>query len=399
MELCFKNYSGRLDYKVFVAKDILKTMKNVRQTNINIHRDSWVEINLENISYNMRSIRKNTPKDVKLLAVVKADAYGHGSVMLAPTLLASGADMLGVASIDEGVDLRQAKINSEILVLGAVPVWAVETAVKADLIISIFSKEHLEACRQAYERTGIKPKVHVKLDTGMNRIGISVDDAVEFINKVRNADYLDFGGIFTHLANAENREKTQIQIDRWNKVVSQIDTKGLILHILNTAGAMCYDVPNSNMRRAGIGIYGLYPDLPDDDDIKKPDLRPVMSLKARIVNIHEAKNGEGVSYGHTFSACGTRKIATIPLGYADGVPRCLSNKICGILNDKEVPQIGNITMDQMMFDITGIDAKTGDIITLLDENHSIDEWAKILGTINYELTCRLKVRLPRVYTR
>lgn len=373
-------------------------MKNVRQTNINIHRDSWVEINIENVSYNMRSIRKNTPKGVKLLAVVKADAYGHGSVMLAPTLLASGADMLGVASIDEGVDLRQAKINCEILVLGAVPVWAVETAVKADLTISIFSKEHLDACKQAYERTGVKPKVHIKLDTGMNRIGIAVDDAVEFINKVKNADYLNFGGIFTHLANAENREKTQIQIDRWNKVISQIDTKGLILHILNTAGAMCYDVPNSNMRRAGIGIYGLYPDLPDGN-VKKPDLKPVMSLKARIVNIHEAKDGEGVSYGHTFTASGTRKIATIPLGYADGVPRCLSNKICGILNGKEVPQIGNITMDQMMFDITGIDAKTGDIITLLDENHSIDEWAKILGTINYELTCRLKVRLPRVYTR
>ena len=227
-------------------------MRNVRQTNINIHRDSWVEINLENIAYNMSSIRKNTPKGVKLLAVVKADAYGHGSVMIAPTLLASGADMLGVASIDEGVDLRQAKISCDILVLGAVPVWAVESAVKANLIIAIFSKEHLQACRQAYKRTGIKPKVHVKLDTGMNRIGVSIDEAVEFINEVKSADYLEFGGIFTHLANAENREKTQIQIDRWNSVISKIDTSGLLLHILNTAGAMCYYVPNSNMYRAGI---------------------------------------------------------------------------------------------------------------------------------------------------
>ena len=374
-------------------------MKNVRQTNINIHRDSWVEINLENIAYNMRSIRNNTPRDKKLLAVVKADAYGHGSVMIAPTLLASGADMLGVASIDEGVDLRQAKINCDILVLGAVPVWAVESAVKADLIIAIFSKEHLEACKQTFERTGIKPKVHVKIDTGMNRIGVSAIDAVDFINEVRQADYLEFGGIFTHLANAENRKKTQIQINRWNSVISQIDTTGLLLHILNTAGAMCYDVPNSNMYRAGIGIYGLYPDLPQDGEIKKPDLKPVMSLKARIVNIHEAHDGEGISYGHTFTAHGNKKIATVPLGYADGVPRGLSNKISGCLNGKDVPQVGNITMDQMMFDITGVDAKPGDIITLLDEKHSIDNWAKILGTINYELTCRLKVRLPRVYTR
>ena len=374
-------------------------MRNVRQTNINIHRDSWVEINLENIAYNMSSIRKNTPKGVKLLAVVKADAYGHGSVMIAPTLLASGADMLGVASIDEGVDLRQAKISCDILVLGAVPVWAIESAVKANLIIAIFSKEHLQACRQAYERTGIKPKVHVKLDTGMNRIGVSIDEAVGFINEVKSADYLEFGGIFTHLANAENREKTQIQIDRWNSVISKIDTSGLLLHILNTAGAMCYDVPNSNMYRAGIGIYGLYPDLPSDGDVKKPDLKPVMSLKARIVNIHKAKDGEGISYGHTFTAHGTRTIATVPLGYADGVPRGLSNKISGFLNGKEVLQVGNITMDQMMFDITGVEAHLGDIITLLDEQHSIDKWAKILGTINYELTCRLEVRLPRVYTR
>ena len=374
-------------------------MKNVRQTNINIHRDSWVEINLENIAYNMQAIRKNTPKDKKILAVVKADAYGHGSVMIAPTLLASGADMLGVASIDEGVDLRQAKINCDILVLGAVPVWAVESAVNADLIIAIFSKEHLAACKQAFERTGKRPKVHVKLDTGMNRIGVAADVAADFINEVRKADYLDFGGVFTHLANAENRTKTQIQIDRWNSVISKIDTTGLLLHILNTAGAMCYDVPNSNMYRAGIGIYGLYPDLPEDGEIRRPDLKPVMSLKARIVNIHEAHDGEGISYGHTFTAHGNRKIATVPLGYADGVPRGLSNKICGGLNGKNVSQVGNITMDQMMFDITGVDANLGDIITLLDEKHSIDNWAKILGTINYELTCRLKVRLPRVYTR
>lgn len=372
-------------------------MRNVRQTNINIHRDSWVEINIENVSHNMREIRKNTPVGTKLLAVVKADAYGHGSVMLAPTLLASGADMLGVASIDEGVDLRQAKINCEILVLGAVPVWAVETAVKADLTISVFSKEHLQACKLAFDRIGIKPKVHIKLDTGMNRIGISVDDAVEFINQVRDADYLELGGIFTHLANAENREKTQVQIDRWNKVISEINTDGLFLHILNTAGAMSYDV-KSNMCRAGIGIYGLFPDLPDDV-VEKMQLKPVMSLKARIVNIHEAKDGEGVSYGHTFTANGIKKIATIPLGYADGVPRSLSNKIYGTLSGVEVKQIGNITMDQMMFDITDVNAKTGDIITLLDDNHSIDDWARILGTINYELTCRLKVRLPRVYTR
>ena len=374
-------------------------MRNVRQTNINIHRDSWVEINIGNLAHNAKEIRKNVPEDTKLLAVVKADSYGHGSVMLAPTLLASGFDMLGVASIDEGVDLRNAKINAEILVLGAVPVWAIETAIEENISIPIFSDAHIEACNQAYKRTGKKPKVHVKIDTGMNRIGIGYDKAAEFIKKVQNCDFIDLKGIFTHLAVAEDRKGTQVQIDRWNNVIDNIDSTGLILHIQNTVGTMCYTIPKSNMRRVGIALYGLYPDMPEDDEGFRPDLKQVLSLKGRIVHIHEAKDKEGISYGFTYRANGNRTIATVPIGYADGVSRGLSNKIYGILNGHKVPQVGNITMDQMMFDITGVEAELGDVITLLDEENSIDEWAKILGTINYELTCRLKVRLPRVYTR
>ena len=374
-------------------------MKNVRQTNLNIHRDSWVEINIENLAHNAKEIRQHVPYDTKLLAVVKADSYGHGSVMLAPTLLASGFDMLGVASIDEGVDLRKAKINSDILVLGAVPVWAVETAVSENIAIPVFSDVQLEACRLAFERTGVKPKVHVKIDTGMNRIGISYKNAVEFIKKIQSCGFVDLKGIFTHLAVSENREQTQIQIDRWNSVIENIDTTGLLLHIQNTVGTMCYEIPKSNMRRVGIALYGLYTDMPDDNFGFRPKLKPVMSLKGRIVHIHTADDGEGVSYGFTYRAKGQRTIATIPIGYADGVSRGLSNKIFGTLNGKKVPQIGNITMDQMMFDITGVPAENGDVITLLDEENTVDEWAKILGTINYELTCRLKVRLPRVYTR
>ena len=373
-------------------------MKNTRQTNINIHRDDWVEINISNLENNIREIKKNVPQGIKLLGVVKADAYGHGAVMLAPTMLAEGIDMLGVASIDEGADLRQANINCEVLVLGAVPVWAVESAVKNDLSISIFSEGHIKACEQAYKRTGIKPKVHIKLDTGMNRIGVRADEAVDFIKRVQKLDYINLQGIFTHLAAAEELDKAKEQILKWNSVIDNVDTTGLLLHILNTAGTICYDVPNSNMRRVGIALYGLYPDFPDIE-FRKPKLKQLISLKGRIVNIHTAKEGEGVSYCHTFVAKGERIIATVPIGYADGVPRLLSNKIKGVVNGVEVPQVGNITMDQMMFDITGVKANIGDVITLLDEEHSIDEWANILHTINYELTCRLKVRLPRVYTR
>ena len=373
-------------------------MRNIRQTNVNIHRDAWVEINISNLEHNIKEIRKNVPQGVKLLGVVKADAYGHGALMLAPTILASGIDMLGVASIDEGVDLRNAGITCEILVLGAVPVWAVESAVKNNLSISVFSKEHLKACLQAYNRTGIKPKVHIKLDTGMNRIGISTDDAIDFIKEVQDCGFIDLQGIFTHLASAEETDKTQEQFKKWNNVINNANTDGLLLHILNSAGTACYDVANSNMRRVGISLYGLYPDFPNIP-FEKPKLKQLISLKGRVVNLHTAKDGEGVSYCHTYVAKGDREIATIPIGYADGVPRLLSNKISGFINGKEVPQVGNITMDQMMFDVTGVEVSTGDVITLLDEEHPIDDWAKILNTINYELTCRLKVRLPRVYIR
>lgn len=373
-------------------------MKNTRLTQLNTHRDAWVEINLDSIAHNVQEFRKNISKDKKILGIVKADAYGHGAAMITPIMLASGIDMLGVASIDEGLDLRKEKISCEILVVGAVPVWSFDIAAENDISVSIFSDKHLDACKQAYERTGIKPKVHIKLDTGMNRIGLEPDYAVEYIKKVKNSDFVDLKGIFTHLANAEIVEETKKQFDCWNNIINSVDTEGLLLHILNTAGAMTYDI-KSNMVRMGIAIYGLYPDLAPNTKFY-PDLKQVMGLKGRITNIHIMSKGEGISYGYTYRADKDIKVATIPIGYADGVPRVLSNKIYGEINGVKVKQIGNITMDQMMFDITGMDVNEGDIITLLnDKDLSIDNWAKIAGTINYELTCRLKVRLPRVYVR
>lgn len=373
-------------------------MKTSRQSYINVHRDAWVEVNLEYLTQNVKLIKNLVGKNTMLLAVVKADAYGHGAVMVAPTMLASGVDMLGVASIDEGLNLRDANINCDILVLGAVPVWAFESAAVNDISISIFSDEHIEACKQAYERTGKKVKVHIKIDTGMNRIGVDANAAIEFIKEVQAFDFIDLRGIFSHLACAEDEEKTKIQFDKWNQVISHIDNKNVILHILNTAGTMSYPQQQFGMVRTGIGLYGLMPDLPECSNFNSK-LKQIMSLKGRITRVHNMEINEGISYGHTYIAQKNIKVATIPIGYADGVPRALSNKIYGEINGKKVKQIGNITMDQMMFEITDIDAKEGDVITLLGDNLPIDDWAKIVNTINYELTCRLKVRLPRVYTR
>lgn len=376
-------------------------MKNIRTSFLNKKRDAWVEINLADIEHNVLEFKKYINKDAKVLAVVKADAYGCGAVMLAPTLLASGIDVFGVASIDEGEQLRQAGINVPILVLGAVPLWAFDYASENDITISIFSQEHINAAKIAYEKTGIKQKVHIKIDSGMNRIGVRIKDAVEYIKQVQNSDFIDLRGIFTHFACAEDKKETEKQLERFNSVISQIDTTGIKIHFANTNTIMAYQGLKYDMARLGIGLYGYLPDL----SLKNMnlDLKQAVSLKGRITNIHTAQADEGVSYSHTFKTKKMTKIATIPIGYADGVSRLLSNKIQASLNGKFINQIGNITMDQMMFDITDLDAQEGDIITLIGQDKdnclSIDDWANKLNTINYELLCRLKVRLSRVYTR
>ena len=374
-------------------------MKISRTSNINAHRDSWVEVNIDNVSNNIKALKNCIPDDMKFLAVVKADAYGHGAAMLAPTLLACGVDMFGVASIDEALNLRENGIDAEILVLGAVPFWALSTAVENNITVTSFTQEHIEFCKKAYERTGIPVKTHIKIDTGMNRIGVSPKDAVNFIKQIQECEFIDLKGIFSHLANAEFYDKTQKQLEIWENIISQINTDGLLLHILNTAGIISSNIYKctSNMVRGGIGLYGLYPDL--IPEAQKIELHQAMAVKSRIIHIHEIDAGDGVSYGHTFVANKPTKIATVPLGYADGIPRSISNKFYGKLNGQKIKQVGNVAMDQMMFDITGINAKTGDTITLLDESLPVDNWANAMNTIHYEILCHLKARLARVYTR
>ena len=367
-----------------------------------IRRDAWVEVNLNNIETNIKEIKKLLKPNVKILAVVKADSYGHGSVMSASTLLASGVHMLGVASVDEGLQLRNGGITAPILILGDTPEWAIESAVQNDISISIFTKEHLRVCRYLYEKSNISPKVHIKINTGMNRIGVNFKDAKKFIQNALSEKSLNVKGIFTHLACAENKELTQKQIEKWSIIYNEFKNDDIVFHAANTAAVFTYPELQFDMVRIGIGISGMAPDVVDGLEI--PKLKQVMGLKARIVHISEIEKDEGVSYGYSYVADGTKKIATIPIGYADGVSRSLSNKIYGIINGQKVKQIGNITMDQIILDVTDVkNVKKGDIVTLLGQDGgefiAIDEWAKILGTINYEISCNLKVRLPRIYTR
>ncbi|MBR1908312.1 alanine racemase [bacterium] len=372
-------------------------MTKARQTQVSTFRDAWVEVNLDYLTQNIKAFKEYLPEDKKLLAVVKADAYGHGVSMMLPTILSCKIDMLGVASIDEALDLRTAGAACDILVLGAPPVWAFESAIENDISISIFNDDHLEAAKQIYKRKSKPVKAHIKIDTGMNRIGVRAEDATDFIKRVQKLEYINLQGIFSHLANSDNEKLTKDQLDKWENIISNINTAGLLTHIFSSIGALSYKC-SCNMIRLGGMIYGLNSPFPNNK--KSPfEVKPILGLKARISNIHKVKKGEGVSYSYNFVADKDMTVATIPIGYADGIDRRLSGKISGYINDKKVNQIGNITMDQMMFDVTDIDTEVGEIITLLDERISIDEWAEKAETINYELTCRLKVRLPRIYTR
>jgi len=336
---------------------------------------------------------------VDIMAIIKADAYGHGSTMFAQQLEALGVNYFGVASVDEGIELRKAGCSIPILVLGSVPTWAFVSAVQNDIELSVFTKDHINAAIQAFEHCNKPVKVHVKIDTGMNRIGISYKDAVPFIQEVLSRQEIQLCGIFSHLACAEDIVITKKQADRFQNVINLFPN--IRAHLLNTAGLMSYPEYQFDMVRAGIGIYGLIPDLSKED--YRANLKPVMSLKGRIAHLKTVQADEGISYSYTYKTNKNTIVATVPMGYADGISRGLSNKIFGLINGQKIPQIGNITMDQMMFDVTGLDVNVGDVITLVgeDENQviTIDEWAKILDTIHYELTCRLKVRLPRVYTR
>lgn len=389
-------------------------MKSLRNLPAQPRRDAWVEVNLGAIELNARAIRKLIPPHVHLMAIVKADAYGHGASMVLPTLEASGVDMAGVASMDEAIHLRQSRIEMPVLVIGVVPDWAVQYATDYNIQLTIFDQHHLDSLRKAYVQDRKPFKVHIKVDTGMHRIGIAWEKAVEFIRHCQQLDYIELEGIFTHMADSHDPDLSRLQMERWASVCAEINPLPRYVHISNSGHALspgAFDAdatrqaPN-NLARLGIAFFG-YGNHPQQTNLA---LQPAMSIKARIMHLQEVSPGTGISYGHAFHTRldGTSLIATVPLGYADGVQRVLSGQIEGMLDGQRVPQVGKITMDQMMFDITGVSgAMVGDTITLIgreDDGDSgpaiwLDDWAKKANTIEYELMCALRVRLPKTYTR
>ena len=372
---------------------------------------AWIEINLKALGQNVRQLKKILTPQTELMAVVKADAYGHGAITVAQTALANGASCLAVATISEAIQLRQAEINAPILILGsinnseeikAIAFWRLEpTLCNCDQAL-LYSKTMAEIGKGLTPPLHILP-IHLKLDTGMSRLGTNWQQATEFVKFTQGLPYLKIASIYSHLATADDVDSTvmKLQQTRFEQAIAQLKDNGITipkLHLANSAATLVDRSSHYDLVRVGLSIYGLYPARHLRSQVK---LKPVLQVKARITQVKTIAPGTGVSYGHQFIAPCQMEIATVGIGYADGVPRNLSNRIKVLVRGRLVPQIGVITMDQLMIDISTIpNVQPGEIVTLIGEDgkHRIaaEDWANILDTISWEILCSFKHRLPRV---
>ncbi len=367
-------------------------------------RHAWVEIDLAAIRHNLQEVKRLVGSGVDILAVVKAEAYGHGAIPVAKTAIASGASWLGVAMPEEGIELRKAGIATPILIFGPVQADQVGPVVQYGLTIAICDWESALAMSGEASRTGKPAFVHLKVDTGMGRVGVQPDDAVEFMRKANELPGLKITGVFSHLATADERDKqyAKHQIQVFAGTVEALKAVGLLpekVHLANSAGIMEFPESHFNMVRPGIILYGLYPS--NEIDRGKALLKPALALKTRVSFVKRLPAGSGISYGQKYHTQKESTIATIPVGYADGWSRILTNKAEAIVNGKKYPIVGSICMDQCMIDLGDDTVEIGEEVVLIGESGgekiSADSLAEKLGTINYEVICMLSNRLPRVY--
>ena len=367
-------------------------------------RPVWAEVNLDNIKFNLNQVKKNVPEETLIMAVVKADAYGHGVIPVAEAAVEAGADRLAVALPEEGQELREAGFELPIQILGEVLPGQVSILVNNELIPTISKIETVELLNKLAEEKGITKKVHVKVDTGMGRIGVFPDNAVDFIKEIMSFNNIEVEGLMTHFAKAdeEDKEYTYNQWDQFQMVIDRLAEENIEIPIKQAANsATIIDLPHMalNMVRPGIMMYGLRPSHEVDQDFT---LKPALSWKAKIVYLKEVPPGTGISYGATYITEDKAKIATIPMGYADGYSRLLSNKGEVLVNGQRAPIRGRVCMDQFMVEVTHIDdVEIGDEVVLIgkqgDAEFSATEMADIIGTINYEITCDITKRVPRIY--
>jgi alanine racemase len=365
-------------------------------------------VNLDAIRHNLWEVKKKLEADTKLMVIIKADAYGHGAVPLAKAIGESGKiDFYGVAIIEEAVELRKAGITTPILILGYTPKEQYDLVVEYDVAQTIFQYEMAEALSEEAKRQGKTAKIHIKLDTGMSRIGFSdTIESVEEIKCIAKLQNIQIEGLFSHFAQADEADKssTENQLKRYIAFHTLLGKENIVIpikHIANSAGIIEFPKAYFNMVRCGIATYGIYPsDIVDKEEIK---LIPAMELKTHVIYVKEVEPGVGVSYGATFITNRKTRIATIPVGYADGYSRNLSNTGKVIIHGQYAPIIGRICMDQFMVDVTDIaEVEQGDMVTLLgrdgDAYISAEELAQWSHSFAYELVCTVGKRIPRVYS-
>lgn len=365
---------------------------------------AWVEINLDSIINNLNEIKKHLGPDVKINGVIKADGYGHGAVMTAKVLGENGIDMLSVATLDEAVQLRKQKISTPILVLGYTDVGRLKEIIKHNITVSVFDIDIARKLSDEARNKGKKISVHIKIDTGMNRIGFHFTDE-EAIFKAFALEGLDICGTFTHFSTADENDTsyTETQYARFIKIIDKLKEKGYktgICHANNSGGTLLHTGKAMDMIRTGLLLYGLYPSEASKQS-DKLNLEPAMTFKAKIIKVKTISAGLPVSYGNKYITAKDTKIATIACGYADGYSRNLSDKAHVVIGGKKVPVIGNICMDMCMADITSIEnpISAGDDAILFDGDITAGDIAALNGTINYEIVCRIGMRIPRVYIK
>lgn len=375
---------------------------------INETMRTWAEIHMDRLAENYRTIRAAMPQGCKYLAIVKANAYGHGAVRAAKCYETLGADYLAVACIAEALELREAGLTLPILILGYTPVEAAEELIQHRITQAIYDEDMAVRFSEAAVQLGGKLLCHIKLDTGMSRLGFLCDeenvaDSIERVWRTVQLPGLDVEGMFTHFAVADSDDEACVaysrqQIRRYNTVRDELIRRGFtprICHCDASAALMNYPESSFQMVRPGIIQYGFHP---DPSTAGKMTLRPVMELKTRVASLKTFPAGTTISYGRTFTLERESRIAVVPVGYADGLFRLLSNRQDMLLRGQRVHQIGRVCMDMCMLDVTDLpEVAIGDEVTVFGADLPLDEKADTVGTITYEMLCDISPRVPRVY--
>ena len=367
---------------------------------------TWAEIDLDTIAGNTRAILRHVGKGVELIAVVKANAYGHGAVPVARTALEAGATRLAVHRVLEGVELRQAGIDAPILLLGYVPPDGAALVAKWRLTPGIITMEFAQALSAQASSVGLDIPVHVKVDTGMGRYGLLPNEVVDFLLALRLLPGIYLEGLFTHFATADWSDQTHVrqQLTIFNQLRRAAANTGIelpLVHAANSAATMMLPESHFDAVRAGIAIYGMRP----SDEWSPPfDIQPALSLKSRVSRVRKLPPGTGVSYGRTYITQKPTQAALVPIGYGDGYHRILSNRGSVLIHGKRVPLIGRVSMDQFVVDVTGIQGvQQDDEVVIIgqqgQENLRAEELAALAGTINYEITTSLLPRVVRIYRK